>query len=295
MDLSKNYIQWPAPDTIGAMQFRLQYGAKESATDTVALSSSLLINTGLHCIDSFLVYWQKAPVNSYRMYTLGQQYLTPFTVTADTLLLQSKQNNPNQYFTVAPILPFSIEGARSYTFNYTQQQVDCYISGFIADPVGSSQARLSLQLGTLYRVSKIVFEKLTANGFMAVQTISPVTSKQNIITTEADKGLTTFRARIELVNGQVYYTNPEQVIQFAGQSYYVFPNPVKQGAALRLLAEDTDDTVFMLYDLQGRNIASYKINGLLNQITLPLLQKGTYYYTIVKSGVRMVSQQLIVL
>ncbi len=295
IDLSKNYVQWQAPDSIGALQLRLLHGAKEWVTDTVTVSASLPINTGLNCIDSFLVYWQRAQVNSYRVYTLGAQYLKPLTVTTDTLLLQSKQNNPDQYFTVAPILPFSIEGARSYTFNYTQQQVDCYISGFIADPVGTSQARLSLQLGTLYRVSNIVFEKLTANGFIPIQTISPVGSKQIIITTEANKGLTIFRARIELVNGQIYYTNQEQVIQFAGQSYYVFPNPVKQGAALRLLAEDTDDTVFMLYDLQGRMITTYKINGLLNQITLPLLQKGIYYYTITKSSVRMLSQKLIVL
>ena len=295
IDLSKKYCQWQAPDTLGSLQLRILTGNKDWRTDTVSLSTNLLINTGFNCLDSFLVYWQRAAVDSYRVYRLGPQYLEPFVVVTDTVLIQLKQNNTYQYFTVAPLLPFNTEGVRSFTFNYAQQQVACYISGFIADPSGANSARISLQLGTTYQVSKIVFEKLTANGFVAVRTIAPVTTKDQVITAAAGNGLNTYRARIDLQNGAVYYTKPEQVFIFAGKPYYVFPNPVHQGSQLQMLAEDIDDTVFLLYDIHGRKVVEQKVNGFLNGIRLPLLQKGTYYYVIVKAGIRQLSDQLLVL
>ena len=295
IDLLKKYYQWQAPDKRGAIQLRMLAGTKEWRTDTVSLSPKLLINTGFNCVDSFLVYWQRAAVDSYRVYRLGAQYLENFTTVADTALLQIKQNNPYQYFTVAPVLPFNIEGVRSYTFNYSQQQVACYINGFIADPSGTNAAKLSLQLGTVYQLSKIVFEKLSATGFVAIRTIAPVLTKEHIITEAANNGLNIYRVKIELLNGQVYYSGQENVLQFAAQPYYVFPNPIRQGMVLRLLADDIEDTQFLLYDLQGHKLAAYTLHGFFNEIRLPFLQKGTYYYTIIKAGIRQVSQPLLVL
>jgi hypothetical protein len=293
IDLSKRFYQWQAPDTVGAVQLRMVSGIKESYTDTVSISKLLLINTGFNCTDSFLVYWQRAAVDSYRVYRLGQQYLEPFATLSDTALIQYKQNNPYTWFTIAPILPFQTEGLRSYTFDYTQQQVGCYISGFIADPSGAAGARLTLQLGTVFRVAKIQFEKLSATGYQLVHEITPVVTKQFITGVAAGKGLNTYRARIILQDGISYYTQPENVLIF-GQPYYVFPNPVKPGASLQFMAEDTDNTEFVLYDLHGRTVASQKINGFLNRIRLPLLQRGVYFYTVLKAGSRQLSGQLVV-
>lgn len=293
IDLSKRFYQWQAPDTIGALQLRMTTGTKETYTDTVSLSRLLLINTGFNCTDSFLVYWQRASVDSYRVYRLGQQYLEAFATMSDTALIQYKQNNPYTYFTVAPVLPFQTEGLRSYTFDYTQQQVACYISGFIADPSGTASARLTLQLGTTFRVSRVVFEKLSATGFQIIGEITPVTNKQIIVDVVAGKGLNTYRARVILQNGTSYYTQPENVLVF-GQPYYVFPNPVKPGAPLQFMAEDTDETEFLLYDLMGRKLVSQKINGFLNRVKLPLLQRGIYFYTVVKAGAKQLSGQLVV-
>ncbi len=204
--LSKGYVQWVAPDTMGAIQFRLLAGNKEWKTDTVGLSKPLLINTGYNCIDSFLIYWQGLGVTNYRLFRLGKEYLAPFYTTSDTVILQSKQNNPYLNYAVSPVLPFQIDGVRSYTFNYTKQNNDCYISSFIADPVGVDKASLSLQLGTTFQVNKIVFEKLSSKGFVAFETITPVALKNNRIIAPAGKGLHTYRASIFLQNGLVYHT-----------------------------------------------------------------------------------------
>lgn len=294
LDLSRAWYQWQAPDTIGAVQFRLLAGTKEWRSDTVGLTPKLLMTTGLNCPDSLLLYWQKAPVSRYRIYQLGTQYLQPLTEVTDTLWQEAKKNITGEFFTMAPVLPLQTVGARAYTFNYTQQQVGCYINGFLADPAGTDQAKLQLQLGSTYRVSKVVFEKLGSSGFAGIQTVTPVTDKQLTIATTAGKGLSTYRARVELQNGQVYYTQPENVIQFGDQSWYVFPNPVKQGGILHLLSAETDAVVFQLYDLLGRKVFEYKVDGFLNRLQLPLLQKGVYYYTLQKSGLRQLSHKLVI-
>ncbi|MBV9986525.1 MAG: S8 family peptidase, partial [Chitinophagaceae bacterium] len=292
--LDKNYFRWQTPDTLGALQLRMLINNREWLSDTVSLSSTLSVNTGFNCADSFLVYWQRAAVDSYHVYRLGPKYLELFKTVADTALLQYKTGNPYQVFTVAPLLPFRIEGARSYAFDYTQQQVGCYISGFIADPAGDASANLSLQLGTTYNVSKVVFEKLSPTGFRPVHAFTPVSSRQVLGTELAGKGLNTYRARVELSSGTVYYTKPEQVYIFAGQRYYVFPNPVRPGMPLQLLAEDPDELVFAVYDLYGRTVLKYPVTGFLSTIKLPLLQKGVYYYSILKAGMKQESHSFIV-
>lgn len=295
VNLSQKWVQIQAPDTLGAVQFRLSNGVRQWVSDTVSLSPNLLVKTGLNCVDSFLIYWQRAGVAQYRVYRLGNRYLEPFGLVSDTLLIQSKQQNPYRFFTIAPVLPFQVEGNKSYAFDYTRQQVDCYLNGFIADPSGSQMARLSLQLGSLYRLSRIVFEKKMANGFDSIKGVNPVTSLQNTILVPAGKGLNTYRARIILQDGHEFLTQPEQVYQFGAQPFYVFPNPLLPGQPLQLLAEDIDDTVFLLYDANGREIFRYTVNGFLSTLRLPLLKSGLYFYTLMKSGVKTITHKLLIL
>jgi len=294
VDLAKKYFQWQPPDTFAAIQLRVKSSQRSWLSDTIGLSKNLLINTGFNCTDSFLIYWQKAKVDSYRVYRLGEKYLEPFLTISDTALIQFKQNNPYKFFSVAPVLPLQIEGQRAYTFDYSQQQVACYISGFIADPSGNNAARLSLQLGTTYQVAKIIFEKLSATGFTSFREITPVTSTQFIITTPASNGLNVYRAKIELHNGATYYTQPEQVLLFGTQSYYVFPNPIKPGNTLNVMDADPDNREFRLFDVFGRLVMKESLVGFRNQLQMPLLQRGIYFYVIIQSNDKVLKGRLIV-
>lgn len=294
VNLAQPYFQWQPPDTTAAIQLRMKTAQRFWLSDTAGISTNLLINTGFNCADSFLIYWQKAKVDSYRVYRLGEKYLEPFITLSDTALIQLKQNNPYSFFSVAPILPLRIEGRRAYTFDYTQQQVACYISGFIADPSGTNAARLNLQLGTTYQVVKVVFEKLTASGFVAFREIAPVTTNQLIITTPANNGLNVYRAKIELQNGATYYTQPEQVLLFGTAAYYVFPNPIQPGAALNIMDADPDNREFRLYDVFGRLVMKESLTGFRNQLRMPLLQRGVYFYVIMQANNRTLNGRLIV-
>jgi len=294
VDITKKYFQWQPPDTLATIQFRLRTPQTFWTGDTAVISRNLQIYTGFNCADSFLIYWQKKRVDSYRVYRLGQKYLEPLISLADTSLIQFKQNNPYRWFTVAALLPGNMEGKKAYTFDYTKQQIGCYIGGFIADPFGTNSARLNLQLGTTYQVSKIVFEKLAQNGYAPVQEITPVTATQFTVTTAANKGLNIYRAKVQLSNGISYYTQPEQVIHFSGQPYYVFPNPVQPGASIQVLTEDPDNKIFRLYDLFGRLLMKEALTGTRNQLRMPLLQRGIYFYTITQTNQREISGKLVV-
>ncbi|ULQ58442.1 S8 family peptidase [Flavihumibacter rivuli] len=296
VDLSTPHYKWQAPDQFASITFRMTIGANTYHSDTVSISNNLLIRTGFNCVDSFLIYWQKAPtaVQGYRLYRLGDRYLEPFTELTDTALVQYASNNPYEYFTVAPILANGVEAEKAYTFNYKTQQTGCYIRNFLADAGQPNEARLTLELGTTYSVKKIGFEQLTKNGFIELSAVSPVVTFQNITTTFASNGLNIFRAYVELENGTRLYTPNESVYQFNENPYYVFPNPVNKGQSLRVMVEDPEGTSFVLYDINGRLLFQQRLSNTIQSIDLSRLQAGIYIYTIIKDGQRQLTKKLVI-
>ncbi|MEY2903936.1 MAG: hypothetical protein RLY89_3042, partial [Bacteroidota bacterium] len=284
IDLSKKYYSWFSPNSIGTVQLRMVMGQNMPTTDTVALAPIISAKTGFNCPDSFLLYWQKLPVKNYQVYRLGQQYQEPFLSVSDTTVIFQKWNVSNQVFTVAPILPNNIIGLRGYALDYTKQGIGCYVKGFIADPSGLKNAQLSLQLGTIYQIKKVVFEKQTPSGFASVFSISPVINDQINAIVTATNGLNIYRAKIELENGSILYSSQEQVLIFDGNPFYLFPNPAPSGSILKLMSENVDNLDIVLSDIMGKKLLVQKINSYLEGIQLPLIPQGIYYVSIVQNG-----------
>jgi hypothetical protein len=285
VNLSQKYYSWFAPDSIGLVQLRMLVGQTIHHSDTLAIAPIISLKTGFNCTDSFLLYWPSLPVKNYQVYRLGPQYLEPLLVTADSSVVFQKWNTTNQIFTVAPILPQNIKGLTGYALDYTKQQIACYVKGFIADPSGLNSAQLNLELGTTYLVKKIVFEKKSATGYSTVFTLNSVTTQNISAIVPATKGLNLYRAKIELENGSIIYSNLEQVLIFDGNPFYVFPNPAPSGSLIKLMSENIDDLSFMLTDLMGKNLLKQKISSYLEYIQLPLIPQGVYYVSMLQSGV----------
>ena len=139
-------------------------------SDTFTIANRTLTNVGFNCPDSFLFYWNKLPgITNYRVYKLGNKYLEPVTVTSDSFMLLAKTTNPSLHYAVAPVIG-NKEGVKSYTFNYTTQGVECYFRSFLALLVGNS-VKLTISLGTLYNVNKIVLEKFIGTEYVPLQQI----------------------------------------------------------------------------------------------------------------------------
>ncbi|MBZ5858321.1 S8 family serine peptidase [Flavihumibacter profundi] len=297
VNLPLGYFKWQAPDLFANIQFRMKTSDLQVLSDTVSLSDNLFIKTGFNCIDSFLIYWQKAPAEAngnYRLYSLHEKYLESSLEVNDTAVVQNKANNPDEWFTVAPILKNGIEGIKAYTFNYTQQQTGCYIRNFLADPAEINQARLTLELGTTYGVKRIQFEKRNNTNYVAVGELSPVNSILNVFTTAAQDGLNIYRALVELENGTTYYTTPESVYQFENHSYFIFPNPVQKGNTIRILTKEPENSWFVLYDMLGRKVLTTELTNTIQEIDVSRMQSGVYFYNIFKDGIRTVSNKLVI-
>lgn len=295
ISLKDGRYEWLCPNELGLIQLRMLIGSNFAYTDTIALAPIISAKTGFNCIDSFLLFWPKIGVSQYQVSTLGLQYMEPYIITADTILIKEKLNNPYQVFTVAPIISTHFNTLSGYAIDYTQQANGCYINGFFADPIDSSRSRLTLQLGSTYQVGKVVFEKLNAKGYNVIRTISPVSSFQINSIELTNPGLNIFRAKVELLNGQYYYTTPVQVLNFTEKPYYLFPNPVVSGMQLKLMSNDIDSTVFQLYDISGKRIHVQLISSYIEPIQVPVLPKGVYYAIILRAGIVQKRWPLIIL
>lgn len=286
-DLAKGYYSWQAPDTFVTALLKITTGGYSFLSDTFSISSRLKANTGFNCTDSFLLTWNKpAGVSRFMVYALGEKYLSPLLTTTDTNIVLGKALNPALHYTVAPLLANGYTGMKAYTFNYTAQGVDCYIKGFLADLVNNA-ASLLIELGTRYAIQKITVEKLGVSGYNSLQSIEPVSSLQYQLTDNTlQGGVNTYRLKIHRTDGVVIYSQPETVYNFQGAAYILYPNPVSAATVLNVLSATPGNSSIILFNATGQQVLQKKLAELHEQLPLQALQKGIYFYIILKDGAK---------
>ena len=233
-----------------------------------------------------LFFWQKLEgIEDYRVYTLGSRYLDTITVTADSLIVLNKTSFPSLHYAVAPLID-SKEGMRSFTFDYTQQGVECYIRSFLGI-LDNNTAFLTLSLGTLYGINAIVLEKFSGGRYAPFETINrPANLQINFTDTKLANGLNIYRVKLELGGGKVIYSLPETVYSFSGNSFIIFPNPVAQGQPLEILTNSNiiSDITLLVYDIYGRKIIQKTINNFQEKLSTDKLPKGLYFLRFIVDG-----------
>lgn len=286
VDLSAGYYQWNAPAVFDQALLRMSIGASRFSSDTFTISSRTLTDVGFNCPDSLLFYWQKlAGIENYRVYTLGSRYFDTITVTTDSLIVLNKSTYPALHFAVAPLIDDK-EGMRSFTFDYTQQGVECYIRSFLGI-LDNNTAILTLSLGTLYNINAIVLEKFSAGRFIPFETINqPGNLQINFTDTKLANGLNIYRVKLELGGGKIIYSQPETVYSFSGNSFIIFPNPVAQGQPLEILTNSNiiSDITLLVYDIYGRKIIQKTINNFQEKLSTDKLPKGLYFLRFIVDG-----------
>jgi hypothetical protein len=264
-------------------------------SDTFTIANRTITGIGFNCPDSFLFYWNKLPtVTNYRVYKLGDKYLEPITVTTDSFLILAKASNPSLHYAAAPIIG-NKEGVRSYTLNYTLQGVECYIRSFVAFLVGNS-AELTLSLGSLYNVSRIVVEKFNGSSYTPLQIITnPTSLSYNLTDAQLTKGLNVYRVKIELAGGRIIYSSVQTVYYFNGAEFIVYPNPAGQYQAITILSDNQfEPATLQIINMQGQKIYEMKLNDISNQIPAGKLSKGIYLLRIIRKDQKDVVLKLFV-
>jgi len=283
VDISKGFYQWTVPDIFSPCQLRININSAYIYSDTFTISKRLNTFVGFNCKDSFSFYWNKVPdIINYNIYRLGDKYLEPFLTTTDTFSIISKTLSPSLYYCVSPLIERKT-GVKSYTFNYEIQGVGCYIKSFLADLLDTSAIKLNLELGTIYHVNKIIWEKFTLNGYVPLQTISIFAGTQFSYTDVLPaNGANIYRVKIILNNGEIIYSEPETVYYLNNGNYIIYPDPVSQDQSISLFSKVIiDNSVMQVFNTSGMQVFEKALDDVIVSIPPGRLSKGFYFIRIV--------------
>lgn len=280
---SKKYYYWSAPDTNAIGLLKMQIGLKEFISDTFIISKKVNFKTGFNCTDSVLWYWDHLPgISHYQLFGLYGRQLQPIAIVADTQFVFNKNILLTHEFAVAPLIN-GTSGIKSYTTNYTKQGIGCYIINLTSDLINDNTASIQLTLGTTYLIKKIVFEKLQQGNFVSIRETSFI-SGLNYPFTDArlQKGINTYRVKIELYNGEIIYSFTTSVFYFNNSDVVVFPNPVQQGKAITIQMKNLQNQEISIVDVLGRKVFHQTAKNLSEQVPC-YFSKGLYFVSIFDS------------
>ena len=282
LDIAQHFFKWKAPEISGWVQLRITYNGENFISDTFAITQPVQPTTGFHCADSALLFWNAAGVNSYRVYQLGEKYLQEVAVCNDTSIILNNLNG-SEYFAIAPLLSSTIEGRRSYAFDYTMQGAGCYVNTFLADNM-NGLGQLTVLLGSTFNLHSVTIEKWGSNGFTTWKSLPAGSLSYRITDSILIRGMNVYRLKIELFNQQVIYSQPASLFNFSSSEYILYPNPAKRNSVITLASKDADDVVFRLYDATGSMIMEVLLTDNQQQLPTAGLPQGIYFYNILKKG-----------
>ncbi len=297
IDLQKGYYNWLSPDIASSVIFRMTINGNTFYADTSIISTPPVLKVGFNCSDSLLLYWNKvSAVIRYRIYYLGDKYMQTFTDVNDSLLVLPKSTNTSLHFSVAPVINAGMTGLRSYTINYATQGVDCYIKNFLPELENERQVRINIELGTVYQLTNIEIEKLTAGNFVAIQSFSSGGNTQfTAIDNKLQRGGNTYRLKLNLTNGKVIYSNTETVFYFSDTEYLIFPNPISiSSPRIQVLSKDLIKGELTMFNSTGQLVKVQQLSAPYETVSMEGLQKGIYFLHIQQEGKKEFTSKIII-
>ncbi|QIX60939.1 S8 family serine peptidase [Hymenobacter sp. BT18] len=271
------YYAWAPPDTAATVQLRLQLngtGGEESASFIISPDPKL--RTVYYCSPQALLAWRAVPgAEQYQLYTLRGRYLEPLRTTSDTTLRIADNEGAAPYYAVAPLVQGQ-PGYRSLTLNY-QQGTSCYIVSFLPRQVVDATLRFDVQLASTYQLVSATLERQDATGYVALQTVSPVTATSLQFADAAPtQGSSLYRIRLVTATGATFYSQAERVYYLPDQDVAVFPNPIQSGQALRVAVTGAPVLQLRLFDNLGRMRRELTTDGVINELGTQGLKPGSY-------------------
>jgi hypothetical protein len=294
-ELLKQYFRWTAPDTISSALLRMTPVQNRSFnSDTFVISKPISIQVAFNCADSFLLTWNKVPVQQYTLYRLGEKYLEPVRVTTDTFALLHKTQFPSLYYSVAPMINGK-PGLRSSTVNYTMQGSECYFRSFYLQFQNSDRAVFTGVTSTLFNVAEVRFQKLINGQFVTLRSFQNPTSATFSPTDSAlIQGLNIYRMQVRLHNGSLINSNEVIVYHFGEKGVIVYPNPVAQGVMINIITNGITGNRIEIYNATGAFIEKLELKFTLTQLQSNRLAKGVYFLRIISDEGEVSTQKLVV-
>lgn len=200
-------------------------------------------------------------------------------VLSDTFAVLNKADFPQPRFSVTPAGESGKLGLRSAAPDIGEQGVGCWFENFLAELNDDFQVDLKLSVGTVYGIRALNFEKMEAGQFVSLKNWQPLTSEYFEFTDEfPQQGVNRYRAHIELENGGVLFSDTVEVYFLNDKKLLVFPNPVAPRGRLKVLSDSPEEVAFVLFDVLGKLILEKKLEEPREEIRLPGLPRGVYFW-----------------
>lgn len=282
--LNANAYRWFIKDTACTLLFRMQTSFGAFLSRQVVSAPVLRPQVDFLCADSFGLSWTKHfDASGYKIYTLiDSAYLKPLMTITDTSYVFNRQQYPSMVYAVEPVLNSGLPAARSVAFDLSYQGVNCFYRSFYHTLLDDNKVNLSLELSSTYKTDSVYFEEVTAQGqplaSLGGQRVTQDIFLYTQLTPQLSKGLTYFRARIKLKNGQSVYTDIINVQSTGKKSIVFYPNPVKRNTPVMMVLRQGLPIYSRVYfyDITGRQVKSVEaIQGTIDMSGLPA---GVYVY-----------------
>jgi hypothetical protein len=281
VNLAGNQFNFLFPDTIVKGRMRMVINNESFFSDSFLIAPLLDLRVAFVC-DSVLLYWNTPfQHDNFRVYRMLADSLQQVLQTnADTYFTES---GGETHFAVAPVIGDQ-EGIRSYTIDYTNQGVGCYINNFLADLTGNNQGKLTLELGSLYQVKSVEILKSGQTTKTVFQT-SPVINQEFVLfDSSLQQGLNVYQAFVELDDGTRYSSEKEIIYYSNSKPYILFPNPVRQGSLLQVLVDSSFGVSASIFDVRGVLVKKVILEEKVNEIPTAQLGKGVYFMRVAQTN-----------
>jgi len=280
--LKNRYYTWTAPDVFTKTMLKMDIGGQTFTSAEFSISKPLTLDIGYNCASGTLLQWKPQPGSTgYNVYTIKDNLLQKLVSTADTSIIIPAQQQTSTYFAVSAT-GSGFEGLKSYTINATTQGVGCYVKTLLANVVNNTVV-LNLQLGSVYNLKSITWEKTTAAGQYVTLNTIPVSTSVDYIYTDNNprQGKQYYRAKLTTINGDIIYSNIADAVYLHPNQFVIYPNPV--AGQINIISGDINNYEFKLYSIDGKLTLVKSINELQNTIPVNLVA-GMYVYTIELNG-----------
>ena len=169
------------------------------------------------------------------------------------------------------------EGIRSYTINLENSNKGCYISNFLAYLDIEKSGNIQLSLNIPQEIQTVEIMKEYQGEYELFRKFSP--GNQSLFKFKDDDlfpGLSTYFTKLEVANGNEYYSDTLSFFYTDKNTIIVFPNPVMDDYVNIL--NDYPGSTLRLINENGAFISQYEIESTLDFIDISNLRKGLYLF-----------------
>ncbi len=284
VELGKGYYRWNmVPETNAIAQARMVVGEQVFMTDPFTISKALFPSVGFNCSDSVMIQWPKAAgADYYDLFSLKDgPFVEHVLSTADTFMILSKSGASSPFYSIQPVF----NGARLLRcpmFNYHALGTGCFLTAFTSEALPGQGIQLSLQLGTLYGVSRVDFFRVEDNASTLLRSVEPNHTRVDFLDDNPDQGSNRYRATVHLQNGEQVASEELEEYYLTTLPFVVFPNPVEAAGELTIFSKvfNHPTSTFRLYRSDGSLVVVATLTSDREAIPMNNVSPGFYLLTI---------------